>query len=324
MSVTLSMPELQEITASAYAAEQHSVVTGINYLVVDVRNAAAANSVPCYWPNCVVIGLGQTTDATDVSVTDEQQLDELLNAIDAQPEAAATLVQLLRHNAESSIQQGLFAESLAYSMLQQSRGFQHWLATADKPAHRTDRESPLLIERNESSAGVELTLILNRPKAHNAYSAGLRDALCEALHLAHADPKVQQVTLLGNGPSFSAGGDLSEFGAVQDAAEAHASRTTRSAGQLLATLACRTTAHLHGACIGAGIELPAFADQVSAKPDTFFQLPEVGMGLVPGAGGTVSICKRIGRQRTAWMALSGARIDTRSALQWGLIDTIEA
>ena len=84
----------------------------------------------------------------------------------------------------------------------------------------------------------------------------------------------------------------------------------------------RIEARLHGACIGAGIELPAFAGKIIASRDAFFQLPEVGMGLIPGAGGTASILPRIGRQRLAHMALSGNRIDAETALDWGLVDAI--
>ena len=79
---------------------------------------------------------------------------------------------------------------------------------------------------------------------------------------------------------------------------------------------------MHGACIGAGVELPAFAARVVAAPDAFFALPEVAMGLVPGAGGTVSLPRRIGRRRTAYLALTGARLDSRRALDWGLVDAI--
>jgi enoyl-CoA hydratase/carnithine racemase len=46
------------------------------------------------------------------------------------------------------------------------------------------------------------------------------------------------------------------------------------------------------------------------------------MGLIPGAGGTVSISRRIGRQRTAWMVLTGRRINARTALEWGLVDEL--
>jgi enoyl-CoA hydratase/carnithine racemase len=79
---------------------------------------------------------------------------------------------------------------------------------------------------------------------------------------------------------------------------------------------------LHGACVGAGIELPAYAHRVVAAPDTRILLPEVAMGLIPGAGGTVSIPRRIGRWRTLFLALSGDAVDAATALSWGLVDAI--
>ena len=66
----------------------------------------------------------------------------------------------------------------------------------------------------------------------------------------------------------------------------------------------------------------AFAGRVEAAPDATFALPEVAMGLVPGAGGTVSIPGRIGRHRTAWLALTGERIDAPTAREWGLVDEV--
>jgi len=126
----------------------------------------------------------------------------------------------------------------------------------------------------------------------------------------------------GRGPAFCAGGDLDEFGMARDAAIAHVSRTTRSAAALMHRLRDRVECHVHGACIGAGIELPAFAGRVVARRDAFFQLPEVGMGLIPGAGGTVSVTRRIGRLRTVGLALTGARIDAGTALAWGLVDAM--
>ena len=83
------------------------------------------------------------------------------------------------------------------------------------------------------------------------------------------------------------------------------------------------TAHLHGACIGAGVEIPSFAARVVATEDAFCQLPELAMGLVPGAGGTVGITKRIGRWRTAYLALTAARISATTALEWGLVDAVD-
>ena len=79
---------------------------------------------------------------------------------------------------------------------------------------------------------------------------------------------------------------------------------------------------MHGACIGSGIEFPAFAGRLVAVADAHFQLPELRFGLIPGAGGCVSLSRRIGRQRATWLLLSGKRITARRALEWGLIDAV--
>jgi enoyl-CoA hydratase/carnithine racemase len=124
------------------------------------------------------------------------------------------------------------------------------------------------------------------------------------------------------GPDFSFGGDLHEFGSAPDPATAHVIRLTRSVGALIASHRDRVTAYVHGACYGAGCEVPAFAGRVVATADARFALPEISLGLIPGAGGTVSVTGRIGRWRTAWLALSGARIDAPTALAWGLVDEL--
>jgi enoyl-CoA hydratase/carnithine racemase len=69
--------------------------------------------------------------------------------------------------------------------------------------------------------------------------------------------------------------------------------------------------------------MAAFAKRVIAAENAFFQLPELEMGVIPGAGGCVSIPRRIGRQRAAFMAISGRRINARTALAWGLVDAID-
>jgi enoyl-CoA hydratase/carnithine racemase len=100
-------------------------------------------------------------------------------------------------------------------------------------------------------------------------------------------------------------------------------RSTRNAGRWIHACAERCTAEVHGSCIGAGAELSAFAGRVVAAPDTVFRLPELAMGLIPGAGGTVSLPRRIGFPRTAWMALSGAPLGAETALAWGLVDQLD-
>jgi enoyl-CoA hydratase/carnithine racemase len=68
--------------------------------------------------------------------------------------------------------------------------------------------------------------------------------------------------------------------------------------------------------------MPAFAKHLVATPDTFFHLPEISMGLIPGAGGCVSIPRRIGRQRMNYLAITGTKLSVETAINWGLIDEI--
>jgi enoyl-CoA hydratase/carnithine racemase len=82
------------------------------------------------------------------------------------------------------------------------------------------------------------------------------------------------------------------------------------------------TVFAHGACVGAGTEITAYAGTVVAAPDAFFALPEVRMGLVPGAGGSVSVPRRVGRWRAAWLMLTGDRLPAGTALRWGLVDEV--
>jgi enoyl-CoA hydratase/carnithine racemase len=171
--------------------------------------------------------------------------------------------------------------------------------------------------------GGTLDIVLTRPARLNALDRQMRDELVEALTLATVDPSISRVELRGEGSAFSAGGDLDEFGTRADPATAHLIRLQRSIARALFGLDKLTVAHVHGACIGSGIELAAFCDTVVAARDTKISLPEIGIGLVPGAGGTVSLTRRIGRLRTAWLAFSGCTIDAATAHSWGLVDQLE-
>jgi hypothetical protein len=263
----------------------------------------------------------QLRDRFDVVLARDADLGRLLEAIHRTPLAAMALVQLLRHSAGLGIHDGLLAESLVYATLQSGPEFADWRAR--RPATQSPPsglEPAVLAHRRDD----RLELTLNRPEKRNAFSTEMRDALAEALRTVVFDASIREVVLRGAGAAFCSGGDLDEFGTLPDPATAHGVRSTRNPGALLAQCADRIRAELHGACVGAGIELPAFAHHVAATEDAFFQLPEVAMGLVPGSGGTVSIARRIGRQRTAYFALSGARLDAATAYDWGLIDEIRA
>lgn len=279
----------------------------------------------CAQAPCVVIGCTPSgeppSDAVDVALVGaqvERDLDALVARTLEQPRAARVLVDVLRAMPALDVAAGLVLESLAYSMLLAGPDFAAWLATRPAPTSRRFAGPAVRAERD----GAELRLTLARPENRNAFSAAMRDALYEALTLAVVDDSVEQVVLAGDGPVFSSGGDLTEFGTAEDVVRAHAIRTRRSVGRLVAALSSRVTVHAQGACVGAGVELSAFAGRVVADPGTTFRLPEVAMGLIPGAGGTVSVTRRIGRQQAARFALLGEAIDAEEALALGLVDEL--
>lgn len=242
-------------------------------------------------------------------------------AVRAFPQAALVAGQVVRISERLPIAQAIDVESLAYSTLQGGAEFGRWLdrrralgrALPPVPVH-----DPVLLARE----GDTLHITLNRPERRNAYGTAIRDALTEALRVALADNGIRTVVLDGAGSSFCAGGDLDEFGHAPDTATAHLIRTRAGAGRLVAELADRMEVRLHGHCVGAGIEIPAFAARVVAAPDTVLRFPEVEMGLIPGAGGTVSVVRRIGRWRALHLFVTGEAVSAQHALDWGLIDEI--
>lgn len=246
---------------------------------------------------------------------DASHLDDIRATVTAAPSAALTLDGVLRTTARATLDDGLHAESLAYSMLLGAPEFAAWRSRTPQRAAQACGE-PVLLER---AAGC-LRITLNRPERHNAFGRAVRDGLLDALELALMDPSLTDVVVGGVGPSFCSGGDLDEFGTAPDIATAHLVRLHRSAGRAVAALGDRIRFEVHGACIGAGIEVPSFAPRVTARDDTHFRLPELAMGLIPGAGGTVGVTRRIGRWRTAYLALTGHAVDLATALDWGLVD----
>lgn len=314
------------------ALESYSPLLEHNYLLLNLANEPApfpVQQAPLVASRlrqlpCPVIAVGEVPApellrGLDVIVAAPGEAAALVHNIDANPLAAMTLVQLLRHNEDVTPVQGLFAESLAYASLQAGVEFSQAMKNMPRAARSVEPSGPVvLVDRCDDV----LRIALNRPHARNAYSRAMRDNLYEALQLLQLDSTLRSAIVSGEGHCFCIGGDLHEFGTVTDASTAHAIRSTRSVAQLLLELHARLEFRLHSACIGAGIELPAFAARVVAEKSTFMQLPEIKLGLLPGAGGTVSILRRIGRHRTAYMALSARRITAATALQWGLVDAI--
>lgn len=329
----LTLLELRELARDSASVATFSPLSEKKWVLFDARSkrlSAADGRAVADWLGrlaCPTLGIFplRSSDplrkACDVVLDDEAGATSLLRNIGANPITAGILVQLLRATEKMDVPQALVCESLAYSTLQSGPEFQRWLAQRPASAPPSADTGPAVeVERT----GAKLTIKLNRPSNRNALSVEMRDALNEAFQLAVNDATIRRIQLSGRGKCFSVGGDLAEFGSLPDPATGHAVRSLTMPGHLLALVAKRVHAHVHGACIGSGVELPAFARLISAAADTYFHLPELRLGLIPGGGGCVSIPRRIGRHRTAAWILSGKRINAKRALEWGLIDEIIA
>lgn len=271
-------------------------------------------------PCCPVIGVGNRdhplAGQVDVWGDSLAHAESLAHAAARQPLAASVVTQLLRILPALPAENGLTAESLAYATLQASAPHKAWIAALAKPAPSPEGRVELLRD------GDVLSVVLDRAHAGNAIDRAMRDALHEAFELANLDETITNVQLRANGKAFSLGADIAEFGTTTDPAVAHMIRCRTLPAREAARCADRLEVLIDGACVGAGLELAAFARRVIATPRSWFQLPELAMGILPGAGGCVSLVHRIGRQRTLQMILSGRRIGARQALEWGLIDAL--
>lgn len=334
-----SVPDWVADTALPWLREEASVFGRGPLVVANIADAGKLADFRAELGASVLIGIDESGFAPEVDETFDiclttmaapprpwvqvqsiaGTLEALRAAITANPNAAVTLVQLLRAQRALSFEHALHMESLAYSTLLSGGEFRRW-RTAHPAAHmeRHLREPPVVMERS----GDVLRLELARPDNENATTAEMRDALVEALRVARLDVSIKTVEIRGRGRIFCSGGALGEFGTAQDLAMAHQLRTVRSVALELYRLGPRSRIFIQGAAVGGGMEFAAAAHEIVAQPSVFFQLPEVSMGLIPGAGGTATVARRMGWQRTAYMALSGTRLRARTALAWGLIDRI--
>ncbi|MDP9084868.1 MAG: 3-hydroxyacyl-CoA dehydrogenase NAD-binding domain-containing protein [Pseudomonadota bacterium] len=173
-----------------------------------------------------------------------------------------------------------------------------------------------------AAASVRLTrhgsigvLTLDHPPV-NAVDASLRAGLISGLRQAASDEHIAALVLVGAGKTFIAGADLTELSTGigspsygETLAEIEASRKS-------------VTAVLHGPCLGAGLEIALACHYRLALPDAKIGLPEVTLGIVPGAGATQRLPRLIGPLPALDLLLSGASIDSARALELGLIDAI--
>jgi enoyl-CoA hydratase len=177
----------------------------------------------------------------------------------------------------------------------------------------------VLYEKNESIAYVTL----NRPQALNAFSVQMRDDLYEVVSAIRADDEVRVAIINGAGDkAFCAGADLKEFLTAPSAVKARRIRAVRDLWRLFLGTPQPLIAALHGYVLGSGIEIALFCDLRIAAPDVIFGLPEVGLGILPGAGGTQTLPRILGLPGALDMLLTGRRLGSQEALAMGLVNQV--
>ena len=166
-------------------------------------------------------------------------------------------------------------------------------------------------------------LVLDRPEAMNAVSTAMAQAISEATTALSGDPAVRAVVLTSSHPkAFCVGADLKERNSLTDA-ELRAQRPLARAayGGVLA-LPMPAIAAVEGYALGGGCELALACDLIVAGEAAVLGLPEVGVGVIPGGGGTQLLTRRVGWSRAARMIFTAERFDAQSACTLGVVDEV--
>jgi 3-hydroxyacyl-CoA dehydrogenase len=150
----------------------------------------------------------------------------------------------------------------------------------------------------------------------NALSADVRDGLSAAVTKAVADPAVEAIALICAGRTFIAGADISEFGKPPRGAALHEVQAT------IENAPKPIVAAIHGTALGGGLEVALTCHYRVAVPSAKLGLPEVKLGLLPGAGGTQRLPRIVGAAKALDMVTGGVPIGAKAALETGLIDEL--
>ncbi|MFP6665148.1 MAG: enoyl-CoA hydratase/isomerase family protein [Deltaproteobacteria bacterium] len=163
-----------------------------------------------------------------------------------------------------------------------------------------------------------ITLTLHRPEVLNAYDRRMRDEIFAALQFVTEEPDVKVLLVRGAGRAFGSGGDLREFGTAPSPLGARDIRQQRDVWRLWSELPCVSIAAVHGVAAGGGLEMALLCDLMIVARDARLLLPETGLAMIPGVGGTQTLPRAVGEGRAAEMLLMGREVSGAEAARIGL------
>lgn len=165
------------------------------------------------------------------------------------------------------------------------------------------------------------TITLHRPEQRNALTATMQAEIAQALDAWAADDAVRGVIITGSGPkAFAAGADISELAAWKTVDGLAA--TMQKLFDRIQDFPKPTIAALNGVAMGGGLELAMSCDIRIAAENASMGLPEVGLGVLPGAGGTQRLSRLVGVGRALEMILTGRALTAEQAEHYGLVTTV--
>ncbi|MFY1827536.1 enoyl-CoA hydratase/isomerase family protein [Myxococcus fulvus] len=166
--------------------------------------------------------------------------------------------------------------------------------------------------------GAVATLTIDRPKALNALNNKTLQEFEAAVRSLGAETRVLIVTG-GGEKAFVAGADIAEMAALNESQAQEFAAQGHRALALLESLTIPTIAAVNGFALGGGCELALACDFIYASEKAQLGLPEVGLGVIPGFGGTQRLTRVVGRARAKELVFTGARIDAAKAKEIGLV-----
>ena len=161
---------------------------------------------------------------------------------------------------------------------------------------------------------------LNRPKALNALSSGLRRELMDALDAFDADPSIGAIVITGDERAFAAGADIKEM--AEASAVDMLQKDNISTFDRIQKVRKPMIAAVSGWCLGGGNELAMSCDMVVASETARFGQPEINLGVIPGAGGTQRLTRAVGKAIAMEMVLNNRTLTAPEALQYGLVNRV--
>ena len=168
------------------------------------------------------------------------------------------------------------------------------------------------------------TITINRPTM-NTLTYETLDELALAFARAKDDPETKVVLLTGSGDrAFVAGMDLNEFRLLSPLMGKTVAEKGQALTLLMESIGIPTIAVVNGVCVGGGTELALACTMRVASPDARFGLPEVGIGIMPGYGGTQRLPRLVGEGRAMEIVLSSELIDAQEAYRIGIVNQIFA